>query len=178
MHRIARDQILINCAPTTLDLENDIIIIIYGEIDCRCHIGRQVALGRKLEEIVDTLVVGYMQTITQYEFKNVIILAVPPPIPIEDFERRHGGPIRHHLPFVGTDEERVHYTQSVNMKLQQECERHGFHFLDPYDTYKRENGVMEFSKSDGTNHVGNNAEILCLLKEVVKKLIVDSHETS
>lgn len=175
MHRIGRDRYIINCVPQLIDKERDIIIIVYGEIDCRCHIGRQLQKGRDLKEIVDTLVLNYVNAILQYGFRHVIVLAVPPPVPIKEFEERNG-PITHHLPMVGSDQERLLYTTMVNNKLRDECQKNSLYFIDPFDSYKREDGMMDFSKSDGNSHIGDNREVLKILSAFILKLI--SHEES
>lgn len=177
MHRVGRDKHIINCDPNVINKDRDIIIIIYGEIDCRCHIGRQIQKGRELTEIIDTLVCNYTNTISKYGFRNVIVLAVPPPVPIKEFEERNG-PIRHHLPMVGNDEERLFYTTRVNEKLKTECEKHGLHFVNPFDSYLRPDGMMDFSKSDGNSHIGNNEAVLKLLHEYILKLILGPEITS
>lgn len=171
MHRIGRDKHLINCDPQVIDKENDVVIILYGEVDCRCHIGRQVLKGRDLAEIVNTLVGSYINTIIQYGFRHTIVMAVPPPVPRKDYEDRNG-PITHHLPMVGNDEERLLYTIKVNEKLKSKCQEHNLHFVDPFDSYKRADGFMDYSKSDGNIHIGNNKEVLKILHKYILKLIL------
>lgn len=174
MHRIGRDKHIVHCVPDLIDREKDIVIILYGEVDCRCHIGRQIQKGRDLAEIVETLVCNYINTIIQYGFKNVIVIAVPPPVPIKEYEARNG-PITHHLPMVGTDEQRLMYTTKVNEKLKTECEKHNLHFINPFDSYLRPDGMMDFSKSDGNSHIGNNEAVCKILQKYILKLILDDN---
>src|SRR5579872_2784969 len=61
MHRIGRDGL------SFLDLrmkeieEGATIVFVYGEIDVRCHIGKQRDLfGRKQDEIIDSLARNYL----------------------------------------------------------------------------------------------------------------------
>lgn len=173
MHRVGRDQHIINCQPDTIDKRHDIIIVVYGEIDCRCHIQRQINKGRELDEIVQTLVDAYITSILQYGFHNVIVVAVPPPVSKNEFEKRNG-PIQHHLPFVGTDKDRVLYTTKVNHLLEEQCARNGLLFSNPFHSYISENGTMDFSKTDGLNHVGNNTNAIEEIKLCIKKLISTS----
>lgn len=169
MHRVGRDKHIINCDSASIDKTNDVIIILYGEIDCRCHIGRQVQAGRDLEEIVDTLVCKYIDTIRNYGFKTVIVVAVPPPVPIKEFEARNG-PITHHLPMVGGDEERLVYTKMTNDKLKEKCFEGDLHFVDPFNSYLRPDGMMDFSKSDGNSHIGNNEDVLDYIIKLISEL--------
>ena len=52
MYRIGRDNIIINFNKDIIQ-KNDIIILSYGEIDCRCHIQRQLILGRNEDDIIN-----------------------------------------------------------------------------------------------------------------------------
>ena len=62
MFKIGRDNKIVNHHNNHNSKEN-IFVLIYGEIDCRCHIGKQVKLGRTEDEIIDDLVNKYFQTI-------------------------------------------------------------------------------------------------------------------
>ena len=171
MHRIGRDHILLG-VPSNIDNENDIIIITYGEVDCRSHIYRQIQKGRELDEIINTLVNTYLETIHKYQFRNTFVLSVVPPVSKKEYEDRNG-PISHHLPFCGTDQERLLYIRSMNDKLRKGCEKYGFHFIDPYSlNYIREDGMMNFKMSDGNVHIGDNKYVLSILSDDLKKLIL------
>jgi hypothetical protein len=58
MHRIGRDNTIINFNNNKL---NSINVLCYGEVDCRCHIGRQIDLGKKEDEIIQNLVSNYLK---------------------------------------------------------------------------------------------------------------------
>ena len=99
--------------------ENDVIILSYGEIDCRCHIQRQINMGRDEDDIINELVDNYFLTIRNHIGKGkIIIVGVIPPTKQNDYERIHG-PVLHEFPFVGTDADRVRYTNKVNHKLEE-----------------------------------------------------------
>jgi hypothetical protein len=63
MHRIGRDNKIINFKNKENLKINDIIILAYGEVDCRCHIQRQIDMGRNEDEIINELVTNYIRTI-------------------------------------------------------------------------------------------------------------------
>ena len=45
MHRIGRDNTIINFDPSMHD-SNSIVVLDYGEVDCRNHIKKQTEMGR------------------------------------------------------------------------------------------------------------------------------------
>jgi hypothetical protein len=160
MFRIGRD----NTVPKHLPVShpNDIQLFDYGEVDCRCHIGKQVALGRDEDEIIQSLVESYINTIQQYVHNpdRIIIVAVVPPTIQSAYENVHG-PITHEWPFVGTDNERLNYTHKVNHELKIQSEKRGHLFFDPFDFYKDTDGFMRLDLCDQYFvHVGNNAHLL------------------
>lgn len=137
---------------------NDIIVLSYGEIDCRCHIQRQINLGKNEEDIINELVTNYFMTITNNIMDRdliVIIVGIIPPMKQCDYEQLHG-PILHEFPFVGTDEDRVRYTQKMNEKLEAMCSSHNFIYFNPYPYYTRPDGTLKYEFSDSTIHLRNN----------------------
>lgn len=172
MHRVGRDTEIPNFDQKYLSL-NSVFVFCYGEVDCRCHIGRQVALGRAVETVVDTLVQQYIQTIIVRitEKKKVIVCSVVPPVKRGDYEDKFG-PITHEFPFVGTDDERVKYTKLVNKQLQQACMTNGFIFFDFYDCFARPDGTLEFEKSDQICHIVQNTPILNQFMSLIENNIL------
>lgn len=161
MHRIGRDNSIINFNKQDHD-ENSILCLLYGEVDCRCHVQRQIDLGRKEDDIITELVRDYSKTIMNSvgEYKKVIIIAVIPPTKQSEYEQIHG-PIRHEFPFVGSDEDRVRFTNKMNILLEHFCnENPDYLFFDPYPYYRREDGTLKFEFSDTYGHVLHNTVFL------------------
>lgn len=159
MHRIGRDNQIINFI-NFFNNPQSTFLLFYGEVDCRCHIGKQIALGRKLDEIVEELVSNYFRTIKNNitKYKKIIIGSVTPPSRKDKYESIHG-PITHAFPFVGTDEERALYTRLVNEKLKEYCEKYKYTFLDLSSYYTDTDGMMIFEKSDTNVHIRDNKYI-------------------
>jgi len=44
--------------------------------------------------------------------------------------------------------------------LEAACQENGYYFLNPFDFYKREDGTLNYSLSDGCIHIGKNKEFL------------------
>ena len=62
MHRLGRDNVINNFNSNEHD-HDSILIFNYGEIDCRCHIQKQINAGGNKDEIIKTLVNNYFTTI-------------------------------------------------------------------------------------------------------------------
>lgn len=162
MHRVGRDNHIINFANKANLQNNDIIILAYGEIDCRCHIRRQVDMGKNEDEIINELVTNYIKTIKNnmtVASVKVIIVGVIPSTKKTDFEGHHG-PITHEFPFVGSDEDRVRYTNKVNKLLETEAKNNNYIYFNPYLYYTRDDGTLKRELSDLGVHVGDNSHFL------------------
>jgi len=172
MHRVGRDNKIINFINADfLQNNNNIIIFAYGEVDCRCHIQRQIDMGRVEDEIINELVTNYIRTIksniTAANVK-VIIVGVIPPTKQTDYEGRHG-PITHEFPFVGSDENRVRYTRKMNNLLEELANNNNYIYFNPYSYYTRDDGTLKYELSDLNVHLGDNSQFL--------KNFNDLHET-
>ena len=170
MFRIGRDHTIVNYNNTDHD-ENSIICLVYGEIDCRCHIHKQINIGKEEEEIIHDLVEQYFSTIKNQItlFKKIIIVAAIPPTKRSDYETKHG-PITHEYPFMGTDEERVRYTRKLNQLVEHMCKENQYIYFDPYATYTRDDGTLRFEYSDNTVHLGDTAAFLKEFMEVYQSI--------
>jgi len=160
MFRVGRDQQIIKFNETHND-PNRIFCLIYGEIDVRAHIGKQVYYGHHHMQVCKNLVDAYMKAIKTniLSYKAIIIVAVPPPVDPAD----HTIPGHTHitpLPFVGTNQDRVIYTNDINTLLEIACKENGYHFLCPFDYYKKEDGTLNYTLSDGCIHIGINTNFL------------------
>lgn len=163
MFRIGRDNIVINFKPEHLSPDR-IFCLVYGEVDVRGHVWKQVNYGRHHDTVCTELVDAYFRTIksniTQY--KAIIIVAIAPPTAKVDHEPCNihtditGGPI----PFSGSDHDRVIYRTKINELLSEGCAKHGYVFFNPYEFYTRPDGTLKYELSDNCIHVGNNSHIL------------------
>lgn len=167
MYRISRDKQIINFS-NSYNNENNIFVLHYGEVDCRCHIGKQLLLGRGLDAICSELVCEYINTIKNNitKYKKIILCSITPPMKKELYEINHE-PITHEFPFIGSDDERVIYTKLVNKLLKEYCEANNFMFLDTYDYYSEEDGTLKYELSDKCVHINDNNYINYKLGELV-----------
>lgn len=155
MHRIGRDNSIYNFHPYHNN-SNNIFCLMYGEVDVRCHIGKQVALGKTQEAVCLDLVTRYFKTIQSNirQYKAIIIVGVSPPV--DQADHTHAD----HVPFVGTNEERVTYTNLMNKYLKEFSMKYRYFYFHPYDYYTREDGCLKYELSDNCLHIGDNKHFL------------------
>jgi hypothetical protein len=154
MHRVGRDGHVVNFEPRMLDGGASAFVLLYGEVDARCHVGRQVAAGRRAEEVCDALVRAYLATLAA-ELRGaarVVLVRVPPPMSRAAFEAANG-PITHEFPFVGTDADRVRYTALINERLRVGAAAAGYAFADYGDAYAGTDGTLRWDDSDHNVHI-------------------------
>lgn len=173
MYRVGRDKLnFINFRSYGIK-DMDIIIYQFGEVDCRCHIGKQLLLGRKLDEIILELINNYINSINEnligYNNIKIIICCVPPQMNQQYFENLHG-PITHEFPFIGTNEERINYTLLVNNELKKQCIENSFYFLDYYEYYTNNEGTLKTELSDNICHIRHNQIVLNTLNKIIDNL--------
>jgi hypothetical protein len=170
MFRIGRDNKIINFDNNEHD-KNSIICLVYGEVDCRCHIQKQINLGKIEDEIIYSLVTNYINTIKNniIVYKDIIIVGIIPPIKRKEVEDKYGA-ITHEFPFVGTDEERVRFTNKTNKLLETLCKENNYIYFNPYSYYSREDGTLKYECSDGINHLRENSVFLDKFIELINSL--------
>ena len=130
-------------------VEDDTLILVFGEIDCRCHLGRISTEAKvRLEHVVRPTVGLYCRVardmINDHGVSRVLISCIVPP-------SSHGDAPS--VPFYGSLADRVEVTMMVNRCLANECERRRLQFVDFYDSYALPDGSLDPAKSDGLVHV-------------------------
>lgn len=171
MHRIGRDNRIINLNKA--EHNNDsIICLVYGEVDCRCHIQRQIDIGQNKNDVINELVNNYFNTIKTNinVYKKIIVVGIIPPTQKNDYETING-PILSEFPFVGTDEDRVNYTITVNKLIEEQCIKNGYIYFNPYHYYTREDGTLKYELSDKIVHLGDNSYFLEKFIELYEEII-------
>ena len=160
MHRVGRDNQILGF-QRYMNSSDNTFVFVYGEVDCRCHVGKQVLLGRNKIEVCKTLVSNYIQAIKNHvtAYKQIIVCSITPAANKEKFEAVHGV-ITHEFPFVGTNADRVENTRIMNYLLKKSCYENGFTFFDYTDEYSDEAGCLNWEKSDKNSHIQDNTYLL------------------
>lgn len=161
MHRMGRDRL--DAAHFSVN-PGDAVVLAFGEIDVRCHIGRQRDHNeRSLDEIIYTLATNYLEQIASaFPNINLIVYSVTPPSDIVN---------NREYPIYGSLEDRVNITQLLNQALKLLAPRYGIDFLDVYDDYADEQGVLCVDLSDHNVHIhpAHNGAIRNKLFEILEK---------
>lgn len=173
MHRVGRDREILQCDPSVVQ-QSDTCLFFYGEVDCRCHISRQLACGRELHDIIEQLVESYLQTISHlfpvHPARQLIIGSITPPVRKEAHEARHG-PITHEFPMIGTDQERALFTRQMNEALRAACLTRHYVFLDLTSMYADEEGMLYLEKSDYNCHILENRAIHTAITRILSPIV-------
>jgi hypothetical protein len=125
------------------------VVLYFGEIDCRVHIGKYVSQACPYDEVCDKLVDGYCSAVSavshQHPKLDFLVTSIMPPT-------QYGGDSDY--PTKGTLLERVQYTNYINERLSHTCTDLGL----PYVNYAKHipvnnNGAILDEFTDGTVHL-------------------------
>jgi len=118
---------------------NDLVIYVFGEIDIRNYYFKQIKKSRDSNEILNSLVDKYINTILlnkkKYNVKYGIQSVVPPvdKKKLNEFLKKN--------PFYGNIDERITATNKINKLLQQSCEKNNILFIDISTYYQNDNSI-------------------------------------
>lgn len=149
MHRVGRDGLAgLNIKKLGVQ-EGDVAVFLFGEVDVRCHIGRQRdEKGRAQSKVIQALAHSYLKTISdnknQYKNLTCFVVSVTPPCD------RGFNPA---YPFYGSLSERVAITRELNSALHEYAQKNDIKFLDIYSMYAQEDGSLGLAVSDGIVHI-------------------------
>lgn len=118
--------------------KNDIVMLCFGEIDCRIHIYYQHKKSNEkysMEELIDRTISNYGEVMAQLKDRgiNFCVYCVSPATKVEN---------EYKYPFYGTPEIRSQINRTFNEKLKLFCETNGYKFIDIYDEVAAKDGLM------------------------------------
>ncbi|MEN9571246.1 MAG: hypothetical protein RL172_2477 [Bacteroidota bacterium] len=116
------DAIVNTCNP-----DNDILVLCFGEIDCRAHILKQAALQQKQPEaIIQNCISHYMQAIQFYINKGFTVL-VWNAVYSANYEEKN---TNLEYPYFGSYQQRNAVTTNFNQQLKQQLQTTAAKFID------------------------------------------------
>jgi len=150
MHRVGRDGLSFLNVKALSVKEDDYVVFVFGEIDVRCHIGKQSHQQQQpYQDIISKLVNNYIATIMrnkeQYTHLSCIVFGVVPPTD-QNFNPDY--------PIYGSLVERIAITQCLNAELNKACLARGLIFFNVYDAYGTPLGDFDKKFSDNLVHIG------------------------
>jgi len=180
MHRIGRDGLyeFSNIALTA----NDILLVVVGEVDIRCHIYRQInENNRDEDEIINTLAKSFISRLKDIKLNtgcNIIVRGVVPPLPNANHPDIHSGnpaDLTYTYPIRGHIKDRSRWRQMLNKKLETLCIENKLYFLPSPKWVEDNDGMLIDSFSDHKIHIANcdkemNDELFNFIKTYIHKI--------
>lgn len=150
MHKVGRDNIDFTCIGFP---KESIMLLSFGWIDINFqHIDKQITLGRNVDEIIDTLVNGYINILIQNRDrgqKYIGVMNILPPTTDDDktifTSVLPDGP--------SSIEIRANFTKKMNYLLKQKCIEFNLLYLNLHDAYVNDDGSLKKEFSDGNVHL-------------------------
>jgi hypothetical protein len=169
MYSFGRDKKKLFHKSKKIVKESDIVVFSFGEIDCRCHIGKYET---NWKSNIDSLVNNYFKAIEKnvkdYNDLKVLIYNVVPPIERSHPRNQWMLPYTKKLPHVGTDSDILKYTKYMNKMLETEVnKRKNYYFIDVYDAYSDSNGFLKVELSDNNCHIADPIYLSCELNKII-----------
>lgn len=157
MNRIARDGV-----NHTLKYHNkffepckgDIVMFVVGEVDCRCHVWKQIHERNRCEqEVLQDLARRFIEKVSEYQnaYKvTVIIRGIVPPL---QYGNHHDAT----YPIRGNIHDRIRWRLTMNRLLEYMSKNHNnIHFFPSPKWAETKDCTMIHDKSDGIIHISNN----------------------
>lgn len=142
--------------------DNDGLLFVFGEIDNRCHIWKQVEQhGRNLSEVVNTLVQNYIANILKatsgFNGLTLGVFGIIPPLDNSTYSSEE-------FPIYGTIEQRIESTKLLNSILEKYCNENGIRFFEVNEHYATEKGDLKWEMSDQFCHISSYHQDYALKK--------------
>jgi hypothetical protein len=116
----------------------DIVVLVFGEIDCRIHIYYQYKKNgetKTLAELIDDTISCYGTVLEKLRDRgmNFAVQGVPPATRVRNEYR---------YPFYATPEIHCQISAMFNERLEAACEKNGYPYIDVYSRSADEDGFM------------------------------------
>lgn len=127
-----------------------LVVLSFGEIDCRCHVGRRLASDGSAEVALENLADAAMTLLAEVASasnRRVLFLSITPPSNVD---------LNPEFPVVGDIRKRTQWTDQLNAKIQSRILDAGssvFGFVDYTGPVKDRDGSLLKEISDGNVHL-------------------------
>lgn len=145
---------------------DDWVIFCFGEIDCRCHIHKNMNVENPYDKMIESIVKNYFEAIKANidnieNIGKVCVYNVVPPV------EKHTIDDNPEYTCLGTDEDRKKYVLYFNSLLKKYCIDYNYVFIDVYDSYCDKNGFLDKELSDGNVHINSQIHLEKFIKSLV-----------
>ncbi|MCP3683594.1 MAG: SGNH/GDSL hydrolase family protein [bacterium] len=145
--------------------KKDLVMLVFGEIDCRIHVFKRYKdtnMSCSINDILDLTIANYGEVLQRIREMNrvVCVYSVPPVTTVGN---------QYKYPFYGTPEVRREITRLFNEKLANYCEQTEYVYINVYSSVSDGSGMMlpEYAADD----IHLNSKVVSIAKvEIEKKL--------
>ena len=152
-------------AITKINKSRDIVMLVFGEIDCRIHIYYQFEKQNKkftIPELISRTIVNYSQVLEKLRAMDVRFCVYG--IPATGTQANHYG-----YAFYGTPQIRNYICKEFNRQLKEFCEKNRYAYIDIYPRVSDENGFVRSEFSADQVHL--NGRIFGFVKQEINKIL-------
>lgn len=152
MHNLAKENSSTKSGEKLFDIigkinpKKDVVMLVFGEIDCRIHIYYQYEKQQRkftIEELIDKTIANYGGVLEKIRHMGIrfCVYGVPAAGAQENYYK---------YPFYGTPQIRSYITKEFNHRLKKFCQENGYAFIDIYPKVSDANGFLlkEFSADE------------------------------
>ena len=148
--------------------KKDIVLLSFGEIDCRIHIYYQHKKSNgiySVEELIDRTISNYGEVMAQLKESglNFCVYCVSPATKVGN---------EYEYPFYGSPEIRSQINRMFNEKLRAFCQKNGYVFINIFDRVSDKDGMMLKEYASDDIHLNKKAVGL-VRAEMKAKLAID-----
>lgn len=143
--------------------KKDIVMLCFGEIDCRIHIYYQHKKSNEkysIGELIDRTILNYGQVMAQLKDLGVdfCVYCVSPATKVGN---------QYNYPFYGAPDVRSEITRTYNERLKVFCESNGYRFIDIYEKVSDKDGFMLQEYALDAIHL--NKRVVSLVRAEIKR---------
>jgi hypothetical protein len=164
-----------------INKKKDVVILVFGEIDCRVHFFNQYKKSKEkvsIDELMDKTISNYGDVLGQLSDAgvNFIVYGILPAAkhiiryPVyttEGMKKELSDEFKNNYPYRATPEMRCTINKKFNMRLKSYCFDHGYKFIDIYPVVADKDGFISDAFTADEIHV--NGRIMPFIKESLGK---------
>ena len=143
----------------------DVVLLVFGEIDCRIHIYYQYRKNgerRAIDELVDDTVSNYGEVLEKLRNLgvNFVVYGVPPATEVRNEYR---------YPFYASPEVHCRISSIFNERLKDLCSKRDYPYIDIHSRFSDENGFM--LKDSAADEIHLNGQVVDFVKGELNRRI-------